>query len=263
MGRRSRAGDEALGLFVLVVGAFVLAVSLPVLIGFYWPVVGVGLVTAAAVIAVLLFRPGAPAAEGTWERRILTAGGLLFFVVLVVSGIVSGFDARGAEARETAARIRAEAATARITSERERIERETRERTEAAERLRIATERDLEARRTPQDRASIALSILTGKVDDLHSRVCRARRALAPLGREHRLIPEVRAAQHRLRAEEREDLRELRENARGGRMILCCDGMTSPSCECGRSNRRGCCSWHGGICGCEPLPTEITCPTTP
>lgn len=36
----------------------------------------------------------------------------------------------------------------------------------------------------------------------------------------------------------------------GGGRLLCCDGSLSPSCMCSGS-RRGCCSHHGGVCGCE------------
>lgn len=36
----------------------------------------------------------------------------------------------------------------------------------------------------------------------------------------------------------------------GGDRLRCCDGTLSPSCMCGGS-RRGCCSHHGGVCGCE------------
>lgn len=36
----------------------------------------------------------------------------------------------------------------------------------------------------------------------------------------------------------------------GPRSLRCCDGTSSPTCLCGRS-RRGCCSHHGGVCGCE------------
>jgi hypothetical protein len=32
--------------------------------------------------------------------------------------------------------------------------------------------------------------------------------------------------------------------------LLCCDGTMSPSCSCGGSHR-GCCSHHGGVCGCR------------
>src|SRR5690606_35771965 len=34
------------------------------------------------------------------------------------------------------------------------------------------------------------------------------------------------------------------------RMLLCRDGTTSPTCVCG-GPRRGCCSRHGGVAGCE------------
>ncbi|MCA9643006.1 MAG: hypothetical protein KC492_20050, partial [Myxococcales bacterium] len=39
---------------------------------------------------------------------------------------------------------------------------------------------------------------------------------------------------------------ERRRNA----PLRCCDGTDSPSCTCGRP-RRGCCSRHGGVCGCS------------
>lgn len=32
--------------------------------------------------------------------------------------------------------------------------------------------------------------------------------------------------------------------------LRCCDGEMSPSCTCG-GPRRGCCSYHGGVCGCS------------
>jgi len=33
--------------------------------------------------------------------------------------------------------------------------------------------------------------------------------------------------------------------------LRCNDGTRSPSCICGQSSRRGCCSWHGGVDGCS------------
>lgn len=53
-----------------------------------------------------------------------------------------------------------------------------------------------------------------------------------------------RAEKRRLAEEER------RERASYPRSLRCCDGTLSPSCMCGGS-RRGCCSHHGGVCGCE------------
>lgn len=42
-----------------------------------------------------------------------------------------------------------------------------------------------------------------------------------------------------------------RAQERANAPLRCCDGSNSPSCTCGRANRRGCCSHHGGICGCS------------
>jgi hypothetical protein len=38
-------------------------------------------------------------------------------------------------------------------------------------------------------------------------------------------------------------------NRRANASLECCDGTLSPSCLCGRP-KRGCCSHHGGVCGC-------------
>ena len=35
------------------------------------------------------------------------------------------------------------------------------------------------------------------------------------------------------------------------RRVKCCDDTLSPSCLCSRDSMRGCCSHHGGVCGCE------------
>lgn len=47
------------------------------------------------------------------------------------------------------------------------------------------------------------------------------------------------------KARERIERAQERANA----PLLCCDGTGSPSCTCGNP-RRGCCSHHGGVCGC-------------
>ncbi len=45
---------------------------------------------------------------------------------------------------------------------------------------------------------------------------------------------------------------EAAEEAReASKHLLCNDGTRSPSCLCNRANRRGCCSRHGGVAGCE------------
>jgi hypothetical protein len=44
--------------------------------------------------------------------------------------------------------------------------------------------------------------------------------------------------------------RAERAEIRAGAPLLCCDGMPSPTCKCGNP-KRGCCSHHGGVCGCS------------
>ena len=62
------------------------------------------------------------------------------------------------------------------------------------------------------------------------------------------------------REEERERKRQERAAASAYRKwalapLLCRDGTPSPSCICGQSSRRGCCSHHGGVDGCTaPYP---------
>jgi hypothetical protein len=44
--------------------------------------------------------------------------------------------------------------------------------------------------------------------------------------------------------------RQERARARASAPLQCCDGSLSPSCICAGSHR-GCCSHHGGVCGCS------------
>lgn len=261
MGRRSRAGDEALGMLIMVCGGIGTVLFGPIALGYFWPTWGLGFVAAEVLFALLAFHPRAAGFRfAAWAQGHPLGFGaaLLFFASLVVTGVVTGADARVENAREEAERSRIEQANLRWLAERAQAERDAQARREAEQRQREEAERAAEARRTPQDRAAIASAILGGS-GELHDRVCRARVALARVRPEDRSVPEVRAASRLLTSAERADLRELRANFREGRSIMCSDGWIS-SCECSRSNRRGCCSWHGGIRGCEPLPTEITCP---
>ena len=58
-----------------------------------------------------------------------------------------------------------------------------------------------------------------------------------------------RAEARRVLAAERAEQR--REASRDSSMLLCNDGTLSPTCTCGRSSYRGCCSHHGGVDGCS------------
>lgn len=57
---------------------------------------------------------------------------------------------------------------------------------------------------------------------------------------------QARARARRAELEERQE----RARARASAPLRCCDGALSPSCVCGGS-RQGCCSHHGGVCGCS------------
>lgn len=65
---------------------------------------------------------------------------------------------------------------------------------------------------------------------------------------EERRAREREARQAALKAAELE--RQERARSRGSASLQCCDGTLSPSCTCSGSHR-GCCSHHGGVCGCS------------
>jgi len=248
---RSKAGSEGGAILVVVLFG-------PYALGYYFPWFALALLVLVVLVVWRLFVQASSGESPSWVVRhpILS----LLGVVWLGGGIGWGMLNQHTDVTK-AARLVAE------DRERERereasIAREAAERRarEAAEQQRAEAERLAEARRTPSERAAIAQQLLGDLTSDLHEHVCTARRTLAPVPAEARRNPEVRAALRRLRYAERIDLREARAAAASGRMIMCCDGTLSPSCECGRSNRRGCCSWHHGICGCEPLPDEVVCP---
>jgi hypothetical protein len=130
------------------------------------------------------------------------------------------------------------------------------------------TEEDL-ARRIELRRTAIDLwtrHLLAGpgepaELAALKSAVATDQRALDrqnEAARRRQIAEERRRAAEETRkrqAQAREDRRRLaeeerRERQRMPRSVRCCDGTLSPSCMCGAS-LRGCCSHHGGVCGCE------------
>lgn len=76
------------------------------------------------------------------------------------------------------------------------------------------------------------------------------------------LVAAERERQQQARAAERERQQQRRAGERHRRAaseaptdqaprgLRCRDGTLSPSCSCGGPHR-GCCSWHGGVAGCE------------
>jgi hypothetical protein len=71
-----------------------------------------------------------------------------------------------------------------------------------------------------------------------------ARRAAAAAERERKQAELAAERERRRQAAEEE-----RANRSSGR-LLCNDGTLSPTCTCGGAHR-GCCSWHGGVAGCQ------------
>ncbi|KYF91870.1 hypothetical protein BE20_13485 [Sorangium cellulosum] len=126
-----------------------------------------------------------------------------------------------------------------------------------------ATQRRWEDAQAALSQAELALDEFRG------TGVQQSERCAALLAQVVRLRPDVDAgveqARQRREEEERrrqqmkeaaeERLQEMKEAAEERRQaslrVQCCDGTISPSCLCGRSSYRGCCSHHGGVCGCE------------
>ncbi len=191
-------------------------------------------------------------------------------------------DAREREAiQQRAEEEAARKARERVEEERERAEEEQRR----AERERAAAVRFKDvapaiarqvqvasARATQRrwDDAQAALSQAELALDEFRGTdVQRSERCAGLLEQVVRLRPDVDAGveQTRRRREEEERRRQelkaaaeerlqlMKEAAEERRQaslrVQCCDGTLSPSCLCGRPSYRGCCSHHGGVCGCE------------
>lgn len=110
-----------------------------------------------------------------------------------------------------------------------------------------------------RERARAAILLLENTSTSVRAAVCSARSLLAPIPEAHRQEPVVVDAQKRLKSKEPGALREEQAEFEPNRMYLCRDNTPSPTCYC-NGPKRGCCSHHKGVAGCEPLPTEITCP---
>jgi hypothetical protein len=93
----------------------------------------------------------------------------------------------------------------------------------------------------PDEDASLMPEEIEAKCQDL-----RAQR-LKQIEREREA--EARAAERARRREEATRKAAWRRWAYAP--LLCNDGTRSPSCICGSSSHRGCCSWHGGVAGCS------------
>lgn len=110
-----------------------------------------------------------------------------------------------------------------------------------------------------RDRAKAAIVLLDNSAGGVRAAVCSARSLLVQIPDSFRKEPLVVDAENRVKSKEPAALREEQAEFEENRMYLCRDGTPSPSCSC-NGPKRGCCSHHGGVAGCEPLPTQFTCP---
>jgi hypothetical protein len=110
--------------------------------------------------------------------------------------------------------------------------------------------------RLPEERVKMTIELLSG-LNTGTPAVCRARELLNGIPARRRGEPEIAKAFALLRAREAPILRRLVTKAQKDRGIVCADGRGS-SCKCAES-WQGCCSHHGGVAGCTPLPTKIEC----
>jgi hypothetical protein len=84
------------------------------------------------------------------------------------------------------------------------------------------------------------------------ARLAELREKIAPGVQQAEKAREAVEEAKRKREEALQKAREAAEAAReASRRVQCCDNSLSPSCLC-NGPHRGCCSHHGGICGCEP-----------
>jgi hypothetical protein len=110
-----------------------------------------------------------------------------------------------------------------------------------------------------RERAKAAMVLVDNKSTGIRAAVCSARSLLEQIPEAHRKEPLVVDAEKRVKSKEPAALREEQAEFEENRMYLCRDGTPSPSCYC-NGPKRGCCSHHGGVAGCEPLPTQFSCP---
>lgn len=115
---------------------------------------------------------------------------------------------------------------------------------------------------TPQERIEKA-KVAIQKKEPAASDVCEARAFLRSLPRDVTVSKDYRSVEAKIAAVERSIVAQERAAALSEqRGIICADGSVSPSCVCGRI-KRGCCSRHGGVRGCEEprkVEDKISCP---
>ena len=86
------------------------------------------------------------------------------------------------------------------------------------------------------------------------SRLAKAQTRITRLAEQEARTEKARALAEAQKAKLRLAKLKQQESAvrerEASKRLMCCDGTASPSCSCYGSHR-GCCSHHGGVCGCE------------
>jgi len=196
---------------------------------------------AAAAILLLL-----PCIAGLWARTPWAVVPLSWATAALV-GAVLGTRAEAQEVRTATANPPPPSALASAA------EPTPRERVPARPPVRLPTQ---------AERAAAAAAILADRREDPSARYCNARRLLEQVPPVDLRAREQRALARTYVAAERAALRVQRTEARRYAGLVCRDGSMSPTCMCAGSHR-GCCSWHGGVAGCEPPPRDVLCPSGP
>lgn len=161
-------------------------------------------------------------------------------------GKCSGAEERRARERgERDTRAAAERERASEAAARERARREAQE----AERLRLteqaqADEAQRLSRLRPVERANLLRKCVLDGECPLDSTSPTLIIAAAKTPNERKQLEGAVVQFQRVRD------RTERMASRASAPLRCCDGTNSPSCTCGNP-RRGCCSHHGGVCGCS------------
>ena len=195
----------------------------------------------------------------SWLRRIprevITVAWVLLAFGVVVKCVSDWWDNLGRE-RDEQALIELDRREQESQRAKEReLQRQRAEDEKEREKAALAA---AEAARPPKERAEIALRVLE-PTGDMHGSVCRAHELLDPIPEADRKLPDVRKALAALRVQKALQLQREQAEFEKTRGLICRDGWTGSSCRC-NGPRRGCCSHHGGIAGCEPLPTKVQCP---
>lgn len=123
--------------------------------------------------------------------------------------------------------------------------------TKAMEERARTQQRSLMLAQLPEDRAKAATALLTARGDEALCGFCQSAFYTDSFSEAEAKLPAVVQVRALRKMREAQELAKAQQESNKNRGLLCADGTSSPSCTCG-GPRRGCCSHHGGVKGCEP-----------